>query len=99
MMSNYESWAATVKLNKTGELYFEIPEEVLSRLNWKAEDDLDFHDNHDGTFTLTKVVRTNMELDFTEKELNRYMLRAHQEDMSLNKWIEKVLKTAIELDS
>jgi len=98
-MSNYESWAATVMQNETGELYFEIPEEVLSRLNWKAEDDLDFHDNHDGTFTLTKVVRKTLELEFTEKELNRYMLRAHEEDMSLNKWIENVLKTGLESDS
>ena len=98
-MSNYESWAATVEQNESGELYFEIPQEVLSRLNWKAEDDLDFHDNHDGTFTLTKVVRKNLELEFTEKELNRYMLQAHKEDMSLNKWIENILKTGLESDS
>ncbi len=98
-MSNCESWAATVEQNEAGELYFEIPQEVLSRLNWKAEDDLDFHDNHDGTFTLTKVVRKNLELEFTEKELNRYMLQAHEENMSLNRWIEKVLKIGLDSNS
>ena len=98
-MSNYGTWEATVEQNEAGELYFEIPQAILAKLNWKAEDDLDFHDNHDGTFTLTKVVRKSLELEFTEKELNRYMLQAHEEDMSLNKWIENVLKTAMESDS
>ena len=99
MMDNCESWATTVKQNEDGELYFDIPEEVLSRLDWKAEDDLDFHDNHDGTFMLTKVVRTSMELEFTEKELNKYMMCAHEEDLSLNKWIEKVLKIGLKSES
>jgi bifunctional DNA-binding transcriptional regulator/antitoxin component of YhaV-PrlF toxin-antitoxin module len=42
-----------------------IPDDLLCRLEWKEGDILDWHDNPDGTITLTKSPRQ----DYTDEEL------------------------------
>ena len=42
-----------------------IPDDLLCRLEWKEGDILDWHDNPDGTITLTKSPRK----DYTDEEL------------------------------
>jgi len=77
---------------KEGELYIEIPGDMMDRLGWKNSDDFEWIDNKDGTFTLTKTSKVDVELEFTEEELYKYMLHAHERGLSLNAWIESVMK-------
>ena len=94
-MSDNKTWESTIKQRSDGELYFEIPEDCLNRLGWNEGDDLDFKDNEDGTFTLTREKRVLEQLEFSEEELFKYMKLAHEEDITLNQWIERVLKLVI----
>lgn len=44
-----------VKHNKkTDDYYIELPDKLLSELNWKTGDNITWANNNDGTFTLTK---------------------------------------------
>ena len=44
-----------VKYNKqTDDYYIELPDKLLSELNWKTGDNIIWTDNKNGTFTLTK---------------------------------------------
>lgn len=95
-MSDNMTWESIIKQRSDGELYFEIPPECLERLGWTEGDDLDFKDNDDGTFTLVKMRRVSEEFEFSEEELFKYMKHAHEENITLNQWIERVLKIAIE---
>jgi len=53
---NNNSWTAEVKEDpKTGEYLLEFPPEMLVEVDWKEGDILDWKDNKDGSFTLTKV--------------------------------------------
>ena len=77
---------------KEGELYIEIPGDMMDRLGWKNSDDFEWIDNKDGTFTLTKTSKVDVELEFTAEALYKYMLHAHERGLSLNAWIESVMK-------
>ena len=48
----------TVKLAEdleTGDMYMPLPDEFLDELGWEEGDCLDWKDNGDGTFSLTKI--------------------------------------------
>jgi phytoene/squalene synthetase len=48
----------TVKLAEdaeTGDMYMPLPDELLDELGWKEGDVLDWQDNGDRTFSLTKI--------------------------------------------
>ena len=38
-----------------GNLYFDIPTDILKRYGWEDGDDIEFIDNKDGSLTLRKV--------------------------------------------
>lgn len=59
--SELDTWTVTV--DEEGILT--LPDELLSRLQWKEGDILDWQDNPDGTITLTKSQRQ----DYTDEEL------------------------------
>lgn len=40
--------------NETKELFLELPPDSLAQLGWVEGDDLEWHDNKDGSYTLTK---------------------------------------------
>lgn len=54
----------TVTVDEEGILV--LPNELLNHLDWKEGDILDWEDNEDGSFTLTKSQRQ----DYTDEELN-----------------------------
>jgi hypothetical protein len=39
----------------TGELYCILPEELLEKMQWKTDDNIGWHNNNDGSFTLKKI--------------------------------------------
>jgi len=82
-----------LKLQETddGDLFFNIPDDVLERLGWEEGDEIKFVDHYDG-FLLKKVKYESIELDFDEKDLLKYMMFAHERNMTFNELCENVIK-------
>jgi bifunctional DNA-binding transcriptional regulator/antitoxin component of YhaV-PrlF toxin-antitoxin module len=98
-MSHYEhnkmkTTELQIKENSEGDLYFNIPDNLLERLGWEEGDEIKFIEK-DGGFLLTKVKYETIELDFDDDELFKYMKIAHEKGMSFNEWVEDSLKQII----
>lgn len=83
-----------VKENIDGELYFDLPDDLLNRLGWAEGDDIKFVEQ-DGGFLIKKVKYETIQLDFDDDDLFKYMLQAHEEGVSFNEWIENVISEYI----
>lgn len=90
-----KSFEIEVKENDNEELYFEFPPEVLKRLDWHEDDELKFTDNKDGSFTITKIKMTDIELDFTEEEYFKFLQAAHECDMTFNEWVQEAIQDMV----
>lgn len=93
-----KSFEIEVKENDNEELYFEFPPEVLKRLDWHEDDELKFTDNKDGSFTITKIKMTDIELDFTEEEYFKFLQAAHERDMTFNEWVQEAIQDMVSRD-
>ncbi|NDG52776.1 MAG: AbrB/MazE/SpoVT family DNA-binding domain-containing protein [Flavobacteriia bacterium] len=90
-----------IQLKETdgGELYFNIPDDVLNRLGWKEGDDLKFEERNNSVF-IKKIKYETIELEFSDEELLRYMQCAHEENITFNEFCERAIKAQIhEVDS
>ncbi len=88
-----------IKENADGELYFRLPDDLLKRLGWEVGDELKFIPQ-DEAFIIKKVKYETIELDFDDEELLKYMMLAHEENITFNELCERALKAKIdELDS
>jgi bifunctional DNA-binding transcriptional regulator/antitoxin component of YhaV-PrlF toxin-antitoxin module len=85
-----------LKLKETddGELFFNIPDDVLERLGWEEGDEIKFIERDSG-FLIKKVKYETIELDFNEDELFKYMRHAHKQGLSFNEWVEEVMSEFI----
>jgi bifunctional DNA-binding transcriptional regulator/antitoxin component of YhaV-PrlF toxin-antitoxin module len=81
-----------LKLQKTddGELFFNIPDDVLARLGWEEGDEIKFVDHDDG-FLLKKVRYESVELDFDKEDLLNYMTYAHNHNITFNELCERAI--------
>ena len=84
-----------VKESSDGELYFNLPDDLLSRLG--EGDEIKFVER-DGGFVIKKAKYENIELDIDDEELFKYMKHAHKNLLSLNEWVEKCLTKFIEVE-
>tara|TARA_R100000458_G_scaffold59612_1_gene70749 strand:- start:1006 stop:1284 length:279 start_codon:yes stop_codon:yes gene_type:complete len=48
-----QSWS--ISINREG--VFEFPEDLLKKLDWKVGDEVDWVNQDNGTFTLTKLIK------------------------------------------
>lgn len=48
-------WQATTQETDDGELFIKLPDEILSLTNLKEGDMINWNDNNDGSFTLSKI--------------------------------------------
>ena len=48
-------WYTRVQEDANGDCFIEFTPELLTLVDWHEGDTIDWHDNGDGTFTLTKV--------------------------------------------
>jgi len=83
-----------VKETDDGELFFELPDDLLNQLGWKEGDDLKFVDKGDG-FLIKKIKYDNVELEFDDGELLKYMLLAHEMNITFNEFVEQALKNVL----
>ena len=55
MNDSSNTWHAKLKeVENTGDLYFEIPDDVMERLGWKTGDDLEFIQVDEQSYKLIK---------------------------------------------
>ena len=83
-----------IKENSEGELYFNIPDDVLERIGWKEGDEIKFVEQ-DGGFLLQKVKYESVELEFDEEDLLKYMIYAHEQDITFNQLCERAVKAKL----
>jgi hypothetical protein len=84
-----------VKESSDGELYFNLPDDLLSRLG--ECDEIKFVER-DGGFVIKKAKYESIQLDIDDEELFKYMKHAHENLLSLNEWVEKCLSKFIEVE-
>jgi bifunctional DNA-binding transcriptional regulator/antitoxin component of YhaV-PrlF toxin-antitoxin module len=88
-----------VKENADGELFFNIPDDVLERLGWEEGDGIEFEDQGDGFF-LRRVKYDSVELDFDNEDLLKYMIFAHKQNITFNELCNRAIKEKLdEIDS
>ena len=82
-----------LKLQETedGELFFNIPDDVLERLGWKEGDEIKFVEK-DGGFLLKKVKYESVSLDIDDEDLLKYMMFAHEQDITFNELCENAIR-------
>jgi bifunctional DNA-binding transcriptional regulator/antitoxin component of YhaV-PrlF toxin-antitoxin module len=85
-----------IELKETaeGELFFRIPDEVLERLGWKEGDDLKFEERN-GSVLIRKIKYENIELEFNDEELLKYMQCAHEQNITFNEFCELAIKAKL----
>jgi hypothetical protein len=71
-----KSWVLDVKEREDGELYIEFTDEMLEGSNFKIGDELDWIDNNDGSFTLTKKEKVWVMVECVSMFRQRYMVEA-----------------------
>jgi len=75
----------------SGDIYFELPPEILKELGWKEGDDVTFDVQGTGAIRIKKVKLENVDLEFGEDELLKYMLTAHERGQSFNEFCNDAL--------
>lgn len=78
------------------DLVITIPDSILDKFGWKEGDTLEFNDNGDGSFTITKTKYETVELDVNDKSLFEWMQAAHKSNLTLNQWINHIIKLCID---
>jgi bifunctional DNA-binding transcriptional regulator/antitoxin component of YhaV-PrlF toxin-antitoxin module len=84
-----------LKETTDGDLFFTIPDEMLKRLGWEEGDDLKFEERN-GSVLIRKVNYENVQLEFNDKELLKYMSYAHQQNMTFNELCEQAIKAKLD---
>lgn len=82
-----------LKLQETedGELFFNIPDDVLERLGWEEGDEIKFVEK-DGGFLLKKVKYESVSLDIDDEDLLKYMMFAHEQDITFNELCQNAIR-------
>jgi bifunctional DNA-binding transcriptional regulator/antitoxin component of YhaV-PrlF toxin-antitoxin module len=86
-----------LKLQETddGELFFTIPDDILDRLGWEEGDEIKFVEQ-DGGFLLKKVKYEKISLDIDDGDLLKYMMFAHEQDITFNQLCQNAIKEKLE---
>ena len=84
-----------LKETADGDLYFNIPDEMLNRLGWKEGDDLKFEERK-GAVLIRKVKYESVELELDDEELLKYMKFAHESGITFNQLCEDAIKAKLD---
>ena len=83
-----------IKETDDGELFFELPDDLLNRLGWNEDDELKFVEK-DGGFLIKKVKYESVQLEFDDDELLKYMTLAHEMDITFNQFVERSMENIL----
>lgn len=92
MSKTYEVEIKTDELS--GELFFDLPEGMMKKLDWKPGDDLKWEETDEG-FRCRKVNYKNVEIELEEEDYVKYLKYAHDNNMSFNELAETAVKEAM----
>ena len=54
------SWTLDVKYDdKSGDTYLQLPDDMMKEAGWNLGDDIEWIDNHNGTWTMKKIEKDN----------------------------------------
>lgn len=70
-----KSYTVEVQEDAEGELFIQFPDEMMAEVGWKTGDVLNWGDNKDGTFTLTKKEMDWVLVDCVSTFRTRYMVQ------------------------
>jgi bifunctional DNA-binding transcriptional regulator/antitoxin component of YhaV-PrlF toxin-antitoxin module len=86
-----------LKLQETedGELFFNIPDNILERLGWEEGDEIKFVEQ-DGGFLLKKVKYESVSLDIDDEDLLKYMTFAHERNITFNELCQNAIKEKLD---
>jgi hypothetical protein len=58
MENNAKKWTVPVEVDgASGEYFIQLPDDLLKQVNWEENDELNWINNEDGTFTIRKVTK------------------------------------------
>lgn len=85
-----------IELKETtdGDLFFNIPDDTLDRLGWQEGDDLKFEEKN-GAIFIKKIKHENIELEFNDEELLKYMIFAHERGITFNQLCEDAINAKL----
>ena len=71
-----KKWTADVKYdNDSGDTYIELPDDLMKEAGWNLGDDIEWIDNHDGTWTMKKVEKSDEKEWVLVECIQQYRLR------------------------
>jgi antitoxin component of MazEF toxin-antitoxin module len=85
-----------IKETSDGDLFIELPPDLLEDLGWEEGDEVKFIDKKNGKFLIKKMRYASIELEFDDDELFEYMQLAHRRNQSFNEFCEQAFKAMIE---
>ena len=68
----------------SGDVYFEIPPEILKKLGWQEGDDVKFDVQKNGSISIKKVKLESVAIEIDDDELFKVMTAAHERGQSFN---------------
>ena len=74
-MSKKKKWTLDVQ-EKDGEFFIEFPDEVMEDAGWKVGDNINWTDNKDGSWTLTKSDKVWVMVECVSMFRQRYLVEA-----------------------
>lgn len=90
---------STVDIKETvdGDLYFNLPDEVIDRLGWQEGDELIWdHNPSTGEAFIRKVRYESVQLDLDDETFTGVAKLAHENDITFNKQIELIMKEFVD---
>lgn len=85
--------------DESDDMFLELPPDLLDSMGWEIGDTLKWVIDDDGNILLKKPKYENVELEFDEKELFKYMLMAHEMDITFNEFVERALMNVVDEQS
>ena len=82
------------KDEETGDAFFELPTELMKKLDWNPGDDLKWDETNEG-LRCRKIKYETVELDFDDEEYFKFLRFAHENNMSFNELVEESVKEAM----
>lgn len=84
-----------LKETEDGELFFNIPDDILERLGWEEGNEVKFVEQ-DGGFLLKKVKYESVSLDIDDEDLLKYMMFAHERNITFNELCQNAIKEKLD---
>lgn len=84
-----------LKETEDGELFFNIPDDILERLGWEEGNEVKFVEQ-DGGFLLKKVQYESVSLDIDDEDLLKYMMFAHERNITFNELCQNAIKEKLD---